>query len=211
MQITKTKLFLGGAVLLGLGAFATAGTLAVFADPTNESTGNTFTTGVISFSQDKPNGILTYTSSGGMMPGQVTNGEVVVTNDTGSGANNQLRYSITSSISGDAGLAAALLLTVKLTDDNTPGGVCTNFTGNTLYSGDLDGGTGGNVVGDPARGQYDDGSPTTYNDDRLINAGASEKVCFRVSLSLETTGDALEGKTVTATFNFAAEQTLYNP
>ena len=46
--------------------------------------------------------------------------------------------------------------------------------------------------------------------DRNLAAGASEVLCFRVSLALST-GNAFQGATSAATFTFDAEQTANNP
>jgi hypothetical protein len=43
-----------------------------------------------------------------------------------------------------------------------------------------------------------------------LAAGASEVLCFRVSLPLST-GDTFQGANSDATFSFAAEQTANNP
>jgi hypothetical protein len=157
-----------------------------------------------------PNGALTYTTSGGMMPGHTVHAPVVVSNGTATGANNALRYSITVATSGSAALASALVLTVQQSDDNTAAGQCVTYAGNTLYTGALSGKTAGRVVGSPARGQYDDGSATTYNDDRVLAAGASERLCFTVALPDTVSDSTLESATTTATFTFSGEQTINN-
>lgn len=46
--------------------------------------------------------------------------------------------------------------------------------------------------------------------DRSLAAGASEVLCFRVSLPI-TTPNTLQGATSDATFTFSAEQTANNP
>jgi predicted ribosomally synthesized peptide with SipW-like signal peptide len=211
VQISKKQLVLGASGITAVVALATAGTLAVFTS-TSTPSANTFTTGTIILAQDMANGALSYTSGGGMMPGHTVQSPVVVSNGStpAAAANLQLRYAITVSTTGSAPLAAAMVLTVQQTDDNSAAGVCTNHTGHTLYTGPLSGATAGRVVGSPARGQYDDGSATTYNDDRLLASGASERLCFTVSLPDTVSDPTLQGTSVVATFNFTSEQTVNN-
>jgi len=213
MQVSKKALMFGAAGITAVVAAATAGTLAIFADPTNTGGAQTFSTGSIALSTDMTDSSLTYTSAGGMMPGHVVTAAVVVTNEAPAGANNRLRYAITVSmdLASYALLTDALVLTVKQADGNpATGGVCSAFSGNTLYTGDLDGATAGRVVGSPGRGAYDDGSGTSYNDDRELAGDASETLCFRVALPLEEDDNDLQGKSAIATFNFSAEQVVNN-
>ena len=69
-------------------------------------------------------------------------------------------------------------------------------------TGDLGSTTGVNVIGNPAQG--------AQTGDRTLNAGASETLCFNVSLPLST-GNAYQALSTTATFAFDAEQTANNP
>jgi spore coat-associated protein N len=168
--------------------------LAIFTDSANVPN-NTFTAGTVSITTDHTaSAIVTF---GNMAPGdQVTNPLLVTNNGT-----LQLRYAVTSTAtnSDSKGLKDQLQLTVK-------SGVttCTNagFTGSgtTLYSGDLDSGVGGLLIGDPTSGS-DTG-------DRTLSPG-SETLCFNVRLPVGTL-NPFQGATTTATFTFAAEQTANN-
>ena len=86
-------------------------------------------------------------------------------------------------------------------DATTPLTPCDNFDGvSTLYNGVLGASTA--AFGNPAPG--DQGA------DRVLNAGANETLCFRVTLP-SGTGNAYQGATTTTTFTFDAEQTASNP
>jgi hypothetical protein len=87
---------------------------------------------------------------------------------------------------------------VKTAD--TPGGAtCTAFNGTTLVGPTN---LNGAAIGSNAQG--------AQAGDRTLNAGASELLCFRVSLPL-TAANSLQGGTSAATFTFDAEQTANNP
>ena len=53
------------------------------------------------------------------------------------------------------------------------------------------------------------GDLTTHNG-RVLNAGASEDLCFAWSFN-SGAGNAYQGGAATATFNFFSEQTAHNP
>lgn len=221
MEITKTKLAIGAAALTGVVIAATAGTLAVFQDPTNTSSTNSFSTGEINLTIDKPVAVVTYTSSGGMMPGDVVTGAVVVTNAATGGSQSQLRYAITvDNGASPATLVNALNLTVKTLGTN-----CATFDGTTLYGADDPTNPGSvtprsllgagvvasnthRLVGSPGQGQYTNTGPPDRSD-RVLAAATSETLCFRVALPLSST-ETYQNMTVTAAFNFVAEQTVNN-
>ena len=87
-------------------------------------------------------------------------------------------------------------------DVTTPAVPCDNFDGTPLSTSDLDGGIGGQIVGNPLQG--------AQAGDRVMAPGVNETLCFRVSLPLST-GNAFQAATTTATFTFDAEQTSNNP
>jgi hypothetical protein len=227
MHITKTKLGFGAVAMLGAGSLVTAGVLAVMQDPTNLSANNTFSTGQISLTIDKPTAVVSFNTNGGMMPGDAVTGSVLVTNASPAGAENQLRYATTvDNGSGDAALIAALNLTVRRADGNA-GTSCAAFTGDILYgaadplnpgsttprsllgAGTISG-TLHRLVGSPGQGPYDDGSSSApFRDDRVLTAGAAETLCFRVALPVGTT-ETVQNMTTTTVFNFVAEQTVNN-
>jgi spore coat-associated protein N len=154
---------------------------------------NTFTTGTVTLTTSPTTALVTFT---GMAPGDQVTAPVAV-NNTGS---LQLRYAVTSTTTENV-LASQLQLTVK-------SGVttCTNAayaaSGTVLYNALVLGNTTAvNVVGDPTQG--------AQAGDRTLNAGASENLCFHVSLPLAS-GNAFQNLTTTATFAFIGEQTANN-
>jgi hypothetical protein len=125
-----------------------------------------------------------------MMPGDVINGTLVVSN-TGTGA---LRYAMSSSSTNtdSKGLAAQMTLAIK-----TIGTGCTNFDGTSVYSG---------ALGSALFGSSTAGADTG---DRSLAAGLNETLCFRASLPIAS-GNAYQAATTTTTFTFDAEQTANN-
>jgi predicted ribosomally synthesized peptide with SipW-like signal peptide len=185
---------------LAIGLLALLGGLAGFAVFTDSSSvpGNTFSTGSVDISTNPPPGaVISFTA---MAPGdQVTNSLVVSNLGT-----MQLRYAITGSATNTDGLGLKdqLVLTIRTVDATTPLSPCDNFDGTVLYTGDLDDGVGGLLVGNPAQG--------TQGGERVLAVGANETLCFRAALPLST-GPAFQGAATTATFVFDAEQTANNP
>ena len=170
-------------------------TIALFTD--QESTTSAFTTGTIILDDVKVDALVLTTAA--MMPGDSVTDDVVIEND----GTAQLRYAMTSSSTNADGLALrdALSLTIKTIDVTTPGTPCDNFDGaSTLYSGVLGATTA--AFGDP--------TPGSDTGDRVLNAGANETLCFRVTLP-SSTGNGSQGATTTTTFTFDAEQTSSNP
>jgi predicted ribosomally synthesized peptide with SipW-like signal peptide len=185
---------------LAIGLLALLGGLAGFAVFTDSASvpGNTFTTGSVDISTNPPPGAVI--SFSGVAPGdQVTNPLIVSNLGT-----LQLRYAITGSATNPDGLGLKdqLVLTIRAVDATTPLNPCDNFDGAQLYTGDLDDGVGGLLVGNPAQG--------TQGGERVLGVGASETLCFRAALPIST-GPAFQGATTTATFVFEAEQTVNNP
>lgn len=169
--------------------------LALFTD--QESAASAFTTGTIVLDDVKIDALVLTTTA--LMPGDAVTDDVVVEND----GTAELRYAMSSSSTNadTQSLRDALSLTVKTVDITTPGTPCNDFDGaTTLYSGVFGASTA--AFGDPAPG--DD------TDDRTLAAGASETLCFRVSLP-SSTGNGAQGATTTMTFTFDAEQTSSNP
>ena len=189
------KLTLTAVALLAFAAAVSAGTLALFTD--QESLGaNTFSTSTIDIAASPANAIV---ALNGMLPGDSVTADVVVTNGAGSAA---MRYAITSTATNTdgKGLKDALDLTVRTADVTTPATPCDDFDGSELYTGDLDA-AAGRIVGDSTAG--------SQAGDRSLAVGASEVLCFRVSLPLTATGPT--NASTTATFTFDAEQTANNP
>jgi spore coat-associated protein N len=172
-----------------------AASLALFTS-TATVPANTFTTGTVIISTNPTTALVTFAA---MAPGDEVTAPITVSN-TGT---LDLRYAISSvATNADAkGLKDQLVLTIK-------SGVttCTNAgfgaSGTVEYTGDLDDGVTGRLVGNAAPG------PDTG--DRALTAGTGEDLCFNVSLPIGT-GSAFQAATTTATFTFAAEQTKNNP
>ena len=180
-------------VVQGLGAGYL--TLALFTD--QETVTADFTTGTVILDAVKIDALVLTTSA--LMPGDTITDDVVVEND----GTAQLRYAMTTSSTNTDGLGlrTVLTLTVKTIDVTSPLTPCDNFDGSsTLYNGVLGASTA--AFGDPTAG--DQGA------DRTLNAGASETLCFRITLP-SGTGNAYQGAATTTTFTFDAEQTANNP
>ena len=133
----------------------------------------------------------------GLVPGDVVATELEVRND----GSLELRYAATSTVD-DAPLADALSLTVR-TGVTSCDPVGADADG-TLVAGPvrLGGVAGDAIIGSPATGQ-DAG-------DRVLAAGTSEVLCFRVELPASAT-EATAGRSVSATVRLDAEQTAVNP
>ena len=170
-------------------------TIALFTD--QESTTSAFTTGTIILDDVKVDALVLTTAA--MMPGDSVTDDVIIEND----GTAQLRYAMTSSSTNADSLALrdALSLTIKTIDVTTPGTPCDNFDGATTLSSGVLGATTA-AFGDP--------TPGGDVGDRVLNAGANETLCFRVTLP-SSTGNGSQGATTTTTFNFDAEQTSSNP
>ena len=196
MTIKKTKLALTGALVAGVAALTGVGSLALFTD-SQDVGANAFAAGTVDIGSTVTTDLVSF---GDMMPGDVITDSLVVSN----AANGEsFRYSLTSSATnGDnKGLKDQLVLTVKTGDSGAPT-ACAAFTGTQLYTGDLDSAVGGVIIGSTVQGNQ--------AGDRTLAQGATETLCFRVSLP-GATGNAFQGAATTATFSFFAEQTANNP
>jgi hypothetical protein len=158
--------------------------LAQFTDSTSSTW--SFTAGTVDISTNP----AVIAAINAMMPGDNATRALTVTN----GGTGDLRYSMSTAATN--ALGDQLQLTIKTED---AGGGCAAFTGTA-------------VVGPVALDGAAFGSSAQGADagDRVLAAGASEVLCFRVSLALST-GNAYQGATSDATFTFDAEQTANNP
>jgi predicted ribosomally synthesized peptide with SipW-like signal peptide len=170
-------------------------TFALFTD--QETVAADFTTGTIILDAVKIDALVLTTAA--LMPGDTITDDVVVEND----GTAQLRWAMTTASTNPDGKALrdALTLTVKTIDVVTPLVPCDNFDGTTVLASTVLGASSA-AIGNPAPG--DQGA------DRVLNAGANETLCFRVTLP-SGTGNAYQGATTTTTFMFDAEQTASNP
>jgi hypothetical protein len=190
-KIAATVVIVG--VLTGLGAF---GALSIFTS-TASVPANAFTTGTVVINTAPTTALVTFSN---MAPGDTTTQSLVVSN----GGSLGLRYAISSSATNTdtKGLKDQLVLTIKTIDVTLPATPCDDFDGTQLYTGDLDDGASGYLVGDP--------TPGPQGGERVLAASANETLCFRVELPLST-GNTYQNATTTATFTFDAEQTVNNP
>jgi len=170
-------------------------TFALFTD--QETVAADFTTGTIILDAVKIDALVLTTTA--LMPGDTITDDVVVEND----GTAELRWAMTTaSTNADSkALRDALTLTVKTIDVTTPLVPCDNFDGTTVLAATVLGASTA-AIGNP--------SPGDQGADRVLNAGANETLCFRVTLP-SGTGNAYQGATTTTTFTFDAEQTASNP
>jgi hypothetical protein len=160
---------------------AGAMSLAVFTD--SDAVGGGWTAGTIILGVT-PSTAFTATN---IFPGDSGSQTITLAN-TGTG---QLRYAMsTTTTDSGAGLNSKLQLLIRA-------GTCA-APGTTLYSGNLSAA----ALGSSAQG--------AQAGDRTVNAGTSDTLCFSWSLDLNTTGNAYQGASATATFTFDSEQTANN-
>jgi spore coat-associated protein N len=180
------------AVLALAGAVFTVSSLALFTDQ-EAVTGNAFTTGSVDLTATPATAVVT---AAAMAPGDQVTAPLTVANS----GTLEFRYAVASTTTEDI-LAAELVLTVK-TGVTTCDDANWSATGSVLYTGVLGTMASTAILGDPTQG--------AQAGDRVLAAGASEVLCFNVTLPLSAS-NASEGKTTTATFTFDAEQTANNP
>lgn len=185
-------------LILALSTLAIVVTGAIFTD-TDTRGSNTLSTGTVDISTGATTAIVSFSN---MAPGDTTGPQTVTVTNNGS---LELRYAITSTATNaDAkNLAGELDLTVWAESSEVGGtvGTCETATAPLYNALALGTTTGTNVVGDPTQG--------AQTGDRTLSAAASEKLCFKVDLP-STTGNAFQGASTTATFDFKAEQTANN-
>ena len=159
---------------------AGASSLAYFSDNSQSSAGS-WTSGTIVLGVT-PTTAWTATN---ILPGDSGSQTIHVAN-SGTG---QLRYAMSTVISGETkSLSSQLSLTIS-------SGACPAATGNVYATGPVGSGAFGNLA---------------THTGRVLNAGASEDLCFAWSFN-SSAGNAFQGGAATATFNFFSEQTANNP
>lgn len=189
------KLAVTTVALLAFAGLISTGALALFTDQENVG-GNLFTSSKIDITTTPTSAAVTLSD---MLPGDSVTDDIVVANGAGGAA---LRYAISSTATNadTKALKDALVLTIKTVDVTTPSTPCDNFDGTQLYTGDLDSGVGGKLVGDNTAG--------AQSGDRALGVAGTETLCFKVSLPAAATGPM--SASTTATFTFDAEQTANN-
>lgn len=180
---TEIAALLGALAVLTLGAGSFS--LALFTD-TDTSTWS-FTTGSI----DLESNPAVMTAIPAMMPGDVAADSLTISNN----GTATLRYAM-STVATNA-LGDQLTVAVRAED---AGGGCAAFTGAVIVA-------SGTVLNGAAIGNAAQGAQAG---DRTLAGGASEVLCFRVTLPLNTNG-TFQAATSAATFTFVSEQTANNP
>ncbi len=191
----------GSLVIAGLVLAASAATMAttltgaIWTDNV-EVGSNAFSAGTVDIATTPTTAIVALSN---MAPGDSTVGGVTVSND----GSLQLRYAITSTTTENT-LAAQLDLTIWDENEEGDGGtVCaTTAPVTTLYGpNDLGATTETLLVGNPAQGPH--------ANDRTLNGGATEVLCFLVELP-SGTSNTFAGLSSTAVLFFKSEQTSNN-
>lgn len=183
----RARLIASAGILIG-GAWG--GTMALFTDSASV-TANVFDTGTVDISAAPATALLT---SPAMAPGDKVTAPLTVSNL----GTLELRYSMSGSLAaGSAALGAALTVDVRsgVADCSDAG---FGLSGAAVASGTLSASSFGN----PAAG--------AQAGDRVLAAGASEVLCFQVTLPI-TADDTLQATSAEGLFTLSAEQTRNNP
>jgi spore coat-associated protein N len=167
--------------------------MAVFTD--TETVDATFSSGTIILDAAKIDALTL--NSAAMMPGDSVTGSVDVEND----GTAQLRYSLNTTTTDGSSPAGPALFTALTIEVKTLGTDCATFDGTLLNSPAEVLGASNVMFGNPL--------PAVGAGDRIVNAGATDVLCIRVSLPLAT-DDTFQGATSVTTFTFNAEQTANN-
>jgi predicted ribosomally synthesized peptide with SipW-like signal peptide len=161
-------------------ALSWAGAFAAFTDSVDAT--STFSTGTVSIEANDQSGSVVFTSLSlsGMTPGSVKYASLKISN---AGTTN-FTYVMSTGTSGDAALAGALTIGIKL----VPTAACTSTeytaSSTTLYA-EAAGLSGATIASRP------------------LASSASEFLCFKVGLPAGAS-NALQGLTTNATFSFTA-------
>ena len=169
------------ALTIGAGSVS----LALFTD--QDSSTWSFTVGTIDIESNP----AVMTAITGMMPGDVASDSLTISN----AGNATFRYAM-STVATNA-LGNQLTVAIRAED---AGGGCAAFTGAVIVASGTT--LNGAAFGSAVQGQQ--------AGDRTLAGGASEVLCFKVTLPLNT-ANAFQAATSTATFSFVAEQTANNP
>ncbi len=170
--------------------------LAIFTD-TDSVSNNGFIRDTGDISTTPNTALVTFSN---MPPGDSVVDDITVANN----GSLEARYAVTSTTTENT-LAAQLHLTIwDEAEEGDAGTACNIAPPVTVLYGpaELGSTTGVSVIGNPA--------PGFQAGDRTLAPGASEVLCFLVSLPLST-GNSFQGLTTAPTFDFAAEQTKSNP
>jgi hypothetical protein len=178
-----TRLFFSGLLFIGvMGSPGPHGTLAYLSSGV-QSTGNRFSAGTVHIANSLAVGATL--SMANLIGGDNFDAQLDVANS----GTLSLIYAVSTSLTGSAALGSTLQLTVR-TKTTSP---CGARDGAILYTGDLSSA----AIGDPAHG--------LQAGDRVLAAGASESLCFTVTLPTSAV-PSLVATNAAATFVFSAEQ-----
>jgi hypothetical protein len=184
--------------------------VSAFFQDTASVPNNAFTTGEVDIASPQA-GSARFTAT--MEPGDVEIAPIVVSND----GTMDFRYALRSITTGDQTLAGQLELRIKVKTASTATIGCdaagwATFGDVSFGPTDLGAvGPGGlNVIGDPTAGHDGNNDGLLRTDDRLLDVGDDEVLCFHVTLPSATT-ESFDNESTTASFDFLAEQTANNP
>ena len=193
------------AAITAIGVLSIGGrvaTQALFTD-TQSVGANTFTAGTVDIASSPTSALLSLSA---MAPGGEVNNPITITNS----GTLQLRYAVQRLADNvDAlGLRDELRLRVSTKGGagcdfpyyNADGSVTTHTDDTQLYEG-LNFPAAADTVGSVVTG--------AQAGDRVLNASASEDLCFAVVMP-SSVGNAHQGASTTATFDFVSEQTANN-
>jgi hypothetical protein len=194
------------AAIMAIGVLSIGGrvaTQALFTD-TQSVAANTFTAGTIDIASSPASALLSLSA---MAPGGEVNSPITITNS----GTLQLRYAVQrlADDTDSKGLRDELRLRVSTKAGagcdfpyySSNGTVTTHSDDVQLYEGLNFPATAADTVGSAVQG--------SQAGDRVLNASASEDLCFAVVMP-SSVGNAHQGATTSATFDFISEQTANN-
>lgn len=185
---TRQKLALGTTTLLTLTIASAA--MALFTD-TAVVPENQVAAATLDISTQPASAAVT---AADMVPGDSVVETLTVSND----GSVELRYSMSTTVTGDTMLADQLQLTIKGGLTNcTEASMTDSASGTLIYQGSL------------AMASFGDATAGEQTGDRVLSPAGDEALCLRLLMPLDTSNE-YQGKTTTATFNFSAEQTQNN-
>ncbi len=177
-------MFLSGLLLVGVLSSFEQGSTRAYLTTSVASKGNQFTAGNVQIGAGIAVGDTLTMSN--LVPGDSFIARLSIQN----GGDLDLRYAMTTTPSGDATLASTLQLTIRTRTANP----CSSQDGTVVYG---PGSLSAAAIGNPA--------PGPQPGDRTVLAGATEDLCFKVTLPT-TASVSVQDLSAGATFAFQAEQ-----
>lgn len=190
---------LRAAVLVAAGTLACAGVLqttvlpsAALLTDTEATSAATVSSGSVSLALSGGAATGSWLGSMSLVPGGASYAGILVANDGAS----RFRYSVTAAATGT--LAPALRISVVRLASGTTSCTSSTFSAGNSAGGPTMLGSSVDVVGDPSTG--------AQTGDRLLAAGASERLCAKVELPFGSgLGASARGASASTTFTFHAE------